>query len=277
MLPLALMWEDYACLLSLFSLPSFPMTLWILIALVINLVATGYGWLGLLRGFPTRMAALILGITSSVAISLALGVRGEMRGACPLMDAGEVALFIAWSLSLFYILTGGNYRVSLLGLFTAPVITLLLLLVLVPGMLTPDPVKLTELDPWKESHAATSVLSFGSLGMGGLASLMFLLLNKGLKQGRPNWFTMRMPPVNTLIRSVRNLLTLGVVILTVGIICGFVTSVESGLLHLIAAGGVWVAYCVLIGWHHWRGLPPRMLARWALGLFLFSCILFTLI
>lgn len=251
--------------------------MWTITALLVSLFATIYGWSRLKRGLPTKTTSFVLGIAICASISMALGARGEVRGACPLMDAGEIFLFIAWSLSLFYVLTGGTYRVSLLGLFTAPTITLFLGLVLIPGMLTENPEKAGLLDPWKESHAATSILAFGGLGLGALAALMFLILDNKLKQGRPGWLSMKMPPVNTLISSVSRLLGLGVVILTIGIICGVITSLESGLLHLIAAGGVWIAYCVLLIWYKWKGMPPKRFARWTLGLFLLSCITFTFI
>jgi len=250
---------------------------WTVIALILSVFATAYGWVRVKQGQPVKTLSFVLGILVCISITVALSERGEVRGACPLMDAGEVFLFISWSLSLFYVLTGGTYRVSLLGLFTSPAIALFLGLVLIPGMLTINPEKVGELDPWKESHAATSVLAFGGLGLGALAALMFLILDKTLKQQRPDWVSMRMPPVNTLISSVSRLLALGVLILTIGIICGFVTSLESGLLHLIAAGGVWIAYCVLLFWYKWKGMPPKRFAFWTLGLFLVSCVTFTFI
>ncbi len=51
-----------------------------------------------------------------------LALRGEVRAACPLRDLGEILAFLAWSLTLFYLATGPAYRVSLLGVFTAPVV-----------------------------------------------------------------------------------------------------------------------------------------------------------
>ncbi len=253
------------------------MTLWIIIALLVSLGSTYYGWASLRRGMPNKVVTFALGIVTCLAITMALAARGEVRGACPLMDVGELFLFIAWSLSLFFVLTGGTYRVSLLGLFTSPTIALFLGIVLVPGLLTENPPKAQVLDPWKESHAATSILAFGGLGLGALASLMFLILDKRLKLGAPDWISMKLPPVNTLISSVSRLLTGGVVILTIGIIAGIISSLESGLVHLVAAGAVWVAYCVLLIWYKWKGMPPRSFALWTMGLFIISCVIFMFI
>jgi len=51
-----------------------------------------------------------------------LGIRGSQREACPLGDRGEILVFLSWSLTLFYLLVGPAYRISLLGVFTAPVV-----------------------------------------------------------------------------------------------------------------------------------------------------------
>src|SRR6478735_6560651 len=89
-----------------------------------------------------------------------LAVRGEMRGACPLMDRGETLAFLAWSLTLFYLLVGPAYRISLLGVFTAPVVVIFQTLALIPGTLTLHPGKLQGGNPWHETHSAMSVLAY---------------------------------------------------------------------------------------------------------------------
>lgn len=240
------------------------------LSMMINLSMLG-------RGRSARWISLLLGGMVFALISVALGERGELRGACPLFDMGEVFLFIAWSLSLFYVLTGGIYRISLLGLFTAPLVSLFLGMVLLPGMLTEVEAATGELDPWKESHAATSVLSYGALGLAALASMMFLILDKRLKAQLSGGLSSKMPPVSTLVDSVKRLLVLGVVILTLGIVAGFVSHQESGLVHLLVAGAVWVAYVALLVWYYWRGLPPRILARAVILLFVLSCGIFIII
>jgi len=130
---------------------------------------------------------------------------------------------------------------------------------------------------WTSIALTTSVLSFGGLGLGALSSLMFLILDRGLKKQNTGGFSKKLPPVNTLINSVSRLLWLGVIILTIGIICGIISSRESGLAHLIAAGGVWIAYCILLIWYQWKGIPPNRFAQWTLGLFVISCVTFTFI
>jgi len=68
-----------------------------------------------------------------------LTLRGEQRASCPLMDSGEILVFLAWSISLFYLIVGSAYRVTLLGVFSAPLV--MLLITLMPGMLDSDSAK----------------------------------------------------------------------------------------------------------------------------------------
>lgn len=252
----------------------------ILVALMTTVISTVVGWVMLKKEVSQKRVALVLGgigVLTFILITSALSERGELRGACPLSDAGEVFLFIAWSLSLFFVFTGGAYRISLLGLFSTPAIGVFLILVLIPGMLTENPQRAEELDPWKESHAATSVLSYGALGLSALASVMFLILDKTLKRQSSGSFMMKMPPVSSLLSAVERLLILGVVILTLGIIAGFMSARDSGLVHLLIAGGVWIAYLILISWYKWKGMPPRRFAWFTVVLFLISCGIFFII
>ena len=53
-----------------------------------------------------------------------LYLRGQQHGRCPLTNLFEVFIFIGWAIVLLYFLVGSTYRLSLLGVFTAPMITL---------------------------------------------------------------------------------------------------------------------------------------------------------
>lgn len=190
--------------------------------------------------------------------------RGELRGRCPLIDVGEIAAFLAWSLTLFYLVTGSAYRVSLLGMFTAPLVVLFQIVALWPGMLDAEVTRATRINPWGEAHAAFSVLSYGALALSGVAAVMFLVLNKRLKAHEfGNGLTKGMPSVHRLVEAMARLGVLGWIILTVGVVTGFMMERGDWSRHLIVAVGVWLAYGILLGLEMWRGMPPRWLA-WSL-------------
>ena len=208
-----------------------------------------------------------------------LGVRGQLRTACPLMDHGEILTFLAWSLTLFYLLIGPAYRISLLGVFTAPLVVLFQALALTPGTLTANPARLVGSNPWHETHSATSVLAYGALALAAVAGVMFLVLDRQLKeQHLKSGLFRNLPPVRELLISLERLLWLGSGLLTVGIAAGLLmprTAAAWG--HLIAAMAVWFAYALLLGIKQVRGVTGRRLSLSAVILFLLSLAVFAFI
>ena len=224
----------------------------------------------LTSGQRSPLTLPFLAVTFLVQL-MALGLRGEIRGACPLSDMGEILIFLSWSLVLFYLLVGPAYRLSLLGLFTSPLVVLLQIIALIPGVMNPQPERVAATDAWKESHAALSVLSFGSLALAAVAGIMFVILDHLLKKKKfTGGLFNNMPSMHNLVDSTKRLLLIGVAILTVGIIAGFLTPNLGFNRHLVVASLVWIAYSILVAVSYFRGLPPRQLAFSAVGLFLIS-------
>lgn len=208
-----------------------------------------------------------------------LAVRGQMRAACPLMDRGEILAFLAWSLTLFYLLVGPAYRISLLGVFTAPLVVIFQAAALIPGTLTANPVKLAIGNPWHETHSAMSVLAYGALALAAVAGVMFLVLDRQLKeQHLKSGLFRNLPPVRELLVSLERLLWLGTALLTIGIVAGFLmprTADAWG--HFVAAIAVWAAYVGLLAVKLIRGLTGRRLSLSAVVLFLLSLAVFAFV
>jgi len=208
-----------------------------------------------------------------------LSVRGEMRSACPLMDRGEILAFLAWSLTLFYLLVGPAYRISLLGVFTAPVVVIFQAAALLPGTLTVHPGKVLGGNPWHETHSAMSVLAYGALALAAVAGVMFLVLDRQLKEHHLKSGLFRnLPPVRELLISLERLLRLGAGLLTIGIVAGFLMPhTSSAWGHMIAAVAVWAAYLVLLVVKQVRGLTGRRLSMSAVVLFVLSLAVFAFV
>ena len=207
-----------------------------------------------------------------------LSVRGEARGACPLIGLGEILVFLAWSLTFFYLAIGTTYRLSLLGVFTAPVVVVFQGVALIPGVLAADPQRVAGTNPWHETHAAMSVLSYGALALAAVAGVMFLVLDRQLKDHHLQSGLFRnLPPVRELLKSMVRLLWLGVVLLSVGVFAGFMMPREGGTAHLIAASAVWISYVGLLSIRQVRGLTGRRTALVAVLLFVGSLSVFALV
>jgi ABC-type uncharacterized transport system permease subunit len=208
-----------------------------------------------------------------------LSVRGELRAACPLTDPGEILVFLAWSLTFFYLLVGPAYRISLLGVFSAPVVVIFQALALIPGVLTESPQKVVGGNPWHETHSAMSVLAYGALALAAIAGVMFLILDKQLKdqQLRSGLFR-NLPPVRELLVSLERLLWLGLALLTVGVVAGFLMpQTATAIAHPIAAVGAWAAYAILLVVKRVRGLTGRRLSLSAVLLFVLSLVVFAFV
>lgn len=252
---------------------------WFLIAATLLAAIGGtWGMISVHRGHRSHWTvAWMIGVFACQLGFLA--VRGEMRAACPLMDRGEILAFLAWSLTLFYLLIGPAYRISLLGVFTAPVVVIFQSLALVPGTLASNPLKLPGGNPWHETHSAMSVLAYGALALAAVAGVMFLVLDKQLKDHHLKSGLFRnLPPVRELLVSMERLLKLGGLLLTVGIIAGFLMPhTASAWGHLIAAVAVWVAYALLLGIKQVRGLTGRRFSLSAVVLFVLSLVVFAFV
>nr|WP_246417977.1 cytochrome c biogenesis protein CcsA [Haloferula luteola] len=192
------------------------------------------------------------------------------------MGLGEILVFLAWSLTVFYLLVGTTYRLSLLGVFSTPVVVVLQLVALIPGVLESNPQRVAATDAWRETHAAMSVLGYGALALAAVAAVMFLVLNQQLKSHHlGSGLFKNLPPARELLVSLRRLLWLGWVMLSVGVVAGVrMPRTEGSEAHLVAAMGVWVAYAVLLGVLQLRGITGKRLSMWTVLLFVVSLSVF---
>jgi len=188
-------------------------------------------------------------------------------------------VFLSWSLTLFYLLIGPAYRISLLGVFSAPVVAVFQAVALLPGVLQAHPQKVSGGNPWHEMHSATSVLAYGALALAAVAGVMFLVLDRQLKEHHLQSGLFRgLPPVRDLLVSLRRLLWLGTSLLTVGVGAGFLMPHDKEVIgHLLTALGVWSGFVALLGVQTVRGLTGRRLALLAVTWFILSLGVFAFI
>lgn len=250
---------------------------YLLVSTLLALAGGGWGFWSVLHGTRSRWTlAVMVGVFGTQLAFLAS--RGELRGACPLRDTGEIMVFLAWSLTMFYLLVGPAYRLSLLGVFTAPVVFVFQVLALAGGLLDEAPERVTAHSFWGETHAAVSVLAYGALALAAVAGVMFLVLDRLLKEHHLTGGLFRnLPPVRELLVSLQRLLWIGGVLLTLGVAAGFLMPRGGSPGHLIAAIGVWCGYALLLGVQSTRGLTGRRLSWCAVAGFVVSLVVFVFI
>jgi ABC-type uncharacterized transport system permease subunit len=253
---------------------------WFLIAsTVLAAVAGVRGLLVLSHGHKSRWTVWWM-IAVMVCQLGYLSVRGEMRGACPLRSIAEISVFLAWSLTLFYLLIGPAFRISLLGVFTAPAVALFQGFALLPGKLDPSPARVLGTTAWGETHSAMSVLGYGALALAAVAGVMFLVLDRQLKEHHLKGGLFRfLPPVRDLLISLERLLWLGMALLTIGLVAGILMPHETdgAWKHVFIATGVWAAYMTLMITKRVRGITGKKFALGAVTIFILSLGVFAFI
>lgn len=191
---------------------------------------------------------------------------GLNQNACPIHGLGQVFIFLAWSLILFYLLAGTAYRLSLLGLVTAPVVALIGFMSLSVGV--EEALRRTTL--WGDLHVGISILAYAGYALAAIASVSFYIQDKHLKQRKLEGIFLHLPPVQLLYKAAVNLIGIGSVLLTVGLIFAFFSDKSAPVLKLYLAWGTWGSYVALwIGVKIW-GMPPRKFALINIALFLLS-------
>ncbi|MEO8354084.1 MAG: cytochrome c biogenesis protein CcsA [Chthoniobacteraceae bacterium] len=184
--------------------------------------------------------------------------RGEKLGRCPLTSLPEVLIFLGWSMVLFYLFIGPTYRLSLLGLFTSPLVFVLqLTALLIPGLDT-IPAEKIRPNAWLEMHAAISIVAYGAFALAGIAGVMYLVQERQLKHHQITSFFHALPPIRDLAVANRRLVGVGFALLTMGLFAGFqIGELTSHVPKIAWSVGVWLLYGLILAaeWRH--RLSPR--------------------
>jgi ABC-type uncharacterized transport system permease subunit len=213
--------------------------------------------------FPGNVVLMAGGFLAQSAF---LGIRGQEVGRCPISTPSEVLVFVAWSAVGMYFLAGRPLRLSLLGMFIAPLVVVFHLVAL-PDLMA-MPVRKPSGDFWLEMHASVSLLAFGAFALACIAGVMFLLQDRMLRTGKLGGLSAALPPVTNLSHSIVRLVGAGVSMLSIGILSAIGMQKPPGALHLALSLFVWLVYASLWTGRLWGALPNTRMAWCAIGSFL---------
>lgn len=196
-----------------------------------------------------------------------LHTRGQAIGRCPLTNFFEILIFLSWSIVLLYLVVGPAYRLSLLGAFTSPLVALIqLVALLAPIQDIPRPPTIA--DPWLETHAALSIIAYGAFAMASVAGGMYLIQERQLKTHQlHSSFFFQMPPITHLATANHRLLFAGLLLLTAGLLSGFLVHASLNPMKLAWGGLMWAIYlAILLA----RRAGPRRIALLSIAAFSLS-------
>ena len=208
------------------------------------------------RAAGFNFSAIALGFVCQTAF---LTVRGQALGRCPLTNLFEVFIFLAWSVSLIYLLIGPAYRLSLMGAFTAPLVFGLQTCALLTPIDVRRVIKYAP-TPWLELHASVSLIAYGAFALACVAGLMYLVQEGQLKRRELNSMFYHFPPLTDLFAAITRLVWLGFILLTVGLAAGFFTGQPLPYVKVAWSLGVWIFYAAILFARHLGATAPRRIA-----------------
>ncbi len=157
---------------------------------------------------------LLLFTTASHLTYLVLKMIGENH--IPLASQGEALSFFAAALALVYIYLEIRLKSSTIGAFIIIIAWLFQLLSTLrySGFTQIKPVLQSA---WFALHAGSAVLSFAAFAVAALLSLLYLLLFREIRGRKPGYIFQRMPSLEILDDMSYKAVTLGFLLLTIGI------------------------------------------------------------
>lgn len=224
------------------------------------------------RHHPTLPNIVVLAV-GFVLQSLFLHYRGQMHGRCPVTSGPEVLVFLSWSTVLLYFLLGRTFRLSLLGVFTSPLVFFFQGAALVSLLISdtgPQPAE--TMDPWREFHIGVSLLAYGCFALAFLAGVMYLIQNRQLKRHHMGVLFHQLPPIRYLLSALVRLVVIGLALLLLGIVTAFRVDGEVHLAHVGSAAVAWAIYALLTILHRARKIGPTKFATGAVVAFFFPLI-----
>ena len=205
-----------------------------------------------------------------------LYLRGQAIHRCPLTNLFEAQAFVAWAAVLFYLLIGPSYRVSFLGAFTAP----LVLAICLAALFAAEVIDVPRSEPlsrsaWVEFHAAIAILAYGAFALAFVTGGMYLWQERQLKTRRLGSTFLLLPPIEQLDVITFRLVFLGFVMLTIGMIGGFISYRIVGhwtTPKIVWAVGVWLLYATLLCARLGGSLRGRKVATVSMAAFAFMLV-----
>jgi ABC-type uncharacterized transport system permease subunit len=176
-----------------------------------------------------------------------LYLRGQAHGRCPLTNLFEVFIFIGWCIVLLYFLVGTTYRLSLLGVFTAPLVALLQTLALL--YLRDEKTAPTlpgKVNPWLELHASVALIAYASFALACITGVMFLMQDYLLKRHRIHALFHQLPPIQHLSKAIIRMVGLGVLLLAIAMATTFKLNVPITNAKMLFSWGVLALYAAIL-------------------------------
>ncbi len=174
----------------------------------------------------------------------------------------------AWLMAFIAALTGIRSPLAHPGIVVYPLVALCLIFrVEVPG--TQRPLS----DPALEWHILLSLMSYSLLSLAAIQAIILAIYEKQLRQKQTQGLVRKLPPLQTMEKALFQLLNIGFVLLTIGLITGFIF-VENFITQHLAHKTVlsiiaWLVFACLLWGRRQYGWRGQTAVKWTLSGFAF--------
>ena len=199
----------------------------------------------------------------------------------PLFDIGlsisliTAASHIIWLTSLMLLVTTWTHNIEALGIFILPLTAFTLLL---QQMVSPDSTQTIQINNGLGAHIFTSLLAYSMLMLAAIQAALLAEQNNHLHNHKPTGFIRTLPALQDMELLLFRFITLGVVLLTIALITGFVYLDNLFGQHIahktILSMFACVIFSTLLIGHIKLGWRGRTAIRWTLAGFIILMISF---
>ncbi|MGE0392681.1 MAG: inner membrane protein YpjD [Vicinamibacterales bacterium] len=177
-----------------------------------------------------RAATTVL-VAGAFAHTFVIGMQTMEVWNAAFASASRAASTFAWLLALSYLYTELTTDERAMGVFILPIVVLLQAVsTLAPAESEPNPL----LDsPWFWVHMLSLLFAYASFALAGVLGLTYVLQFKEIKKKNLGFFYTRLPSLQTLDVMNSRAVTVGWVLLTVGVVVGFIWAQQA---HTAAPG-----------------------------------------
>ena len=210
--------------------------------------------------------------------TLSIGYDTYTAGYIPVNTLRDTLSFAAWAVAGVFLLFQYRYRLKVMGIFAAPLATLIMAVVAVmsPSAIVAQPV-LKSL--WLVSHVTFIFIGEAGLALACGLGVLYLLQEKAIKSKKPGFFFRRLPSLDQLDSAGYICILGGFLMMTLGLIMGLVYAKTIWGRFWdwdpkeVWSGITWLLYAVMIHLRlsvGWRGRRSAIMA-----IFGFAVVLFT--
>lgn len=177
----------------------------------------------------SRGVILVATVAGLIAHTAYLVTRSVSSGLPPLVGSShDWLLVLAWLGAVLYVLAQAIGGRIALGLFLLPVVIALIGMALFVDRTPADQIREVATHRWGMLHAAALVIGMGCVSAATICAMMCLIQYQKLR-GKSTWLhRLQLPSLERLNETTRWLVTGTVIMLTIGLLTGFILAMGQG-------------------------------------------------